>query len=64
MHAVIYMCLGGFPVVARVSEWMEVYGAQVRVLSLDGLERAKRASGRLKDLADLAEILEIRRQTH
>jgi hypothetical protein len=42
---------------------MEIYGMQVRVLSLDGLERAKRAAGRLKDLADLAEILEIRRRT-
>jgi hypothetical protein len=55
--------LGGFPVVSRVSDWMEIYGMQVRVLSLDGLERAKRATGRLKDLADLAEILEIRRRT-
>jgi hypothetical protein len=55
--------LGGFPVVSRVSDWMEIYGMQVRVLSLDGLERAKRAAGRLKDLADLAEILEIRRRT-
>jgi hypothetical protein len=55
--------LGGFPVVQRLSDWMEIYGLQVRVLSLDGLERAKRATGRLKDLADLAEILEIRRRT-
>jgi hypothetical protein len=55
--------LGRFPVVERVSESMEVYGLQVRVLSLDGLERAKRAAGRLKDLVDLAEILEIRRRT-
>ena len=37
-----------------------VYDRDVRVLSLDGLERAKRAAGRLKDLADLAEIQEIR----
>lgn len=55
--------LGAFPVVARLAEWMRVYEQDVRVLSLDGLERAKRATGRLKDLADLAEILEIRRQT-
>jgi hypothetical protein len=55
--------LGDFPVVSRVSEWMEIYDRQVRVLSLEGLERAKRATGRLKDLADLAEILEIRRRT-
>jgi hypothetical protein len=53
--------LGAFPVVARLSEWMRVYEQDVRVLSLDGLERAKRASGRLTDLADLAEIQEIRK---
>ena len=51
-----------FRVVARLSEWMDVCGLRVRVLSLDGLERAKRAAGRLKDVVDLAEILEIRRQ--
>lgn len=55
--------LGAFPVVARLSERMRLYEQDVRVLSLHGLERAKRATGRLKDLADLAEILEIRRQT-
>lgn len=55
--------LGAFPVVARLSERMRLYEQDVRVLSLDGLERAKRATGRLKDLADLAEILEIRRRT-
>jgi len=55
--------LGGFSVVARLAETMRVYDCDIRVLSLDGLERAKRAMGRLKDLADLADILEIRRQT-
>jgi hypothetical protein len=40
---------------------MSVYDRDVYVLSLDGLERAKRAAGRLKDLADLAEILDLRR---
>ena len=34
----------------------------VRVMGLDDVERAKRAAGRLKDLADLAELLEIRRR--
>jgi hypothetical protein len=42
---------------------MTVYEREVPVLSLDGLERAKRATGRLKDLVDLAEIKEIRRRT-
>jgi hypothetical protein len=55
--------LGTFAVVRRLSVVMRVYDRDVRVLGLDGLERAKRATGRLKDLADLEEILEIRRQT-
>ena len=54
--------LGGFAVVNRLVEPMTVYGREIRVLTLDGLERAKRAVGRLKDLADLAEILELRRR--
>ena len=55
--------LGGYDIVARLSEVMRVYGHEVRVLSLDGLERAKRAAGRLKDLADLEEILRLRQLT-
>jgi hypothetical protein len=35
---------------------MTVYEHDLRVLSLDGLERAKWAAGRLNDLVDLAEI--------
>ena len=54
--------LGAFPVVRRLSESMAIYGRDVHVLSLEGLERAKRAAGRLKDLADLAEIIEIRKR--
>ena len=53
--------IGGYPAVERLSEMMNVYGRDVRVLDLDGLERAKRAAGRLKDLSDLAEIQEIRK---
>jgi len=55
--------LGGFQVVRRLSEPIDLYDHRVHVLSLEGLERAKRAAGRLKDLLDLAEILEIRRRT-
>ena len=55
--------VGPFAVVRRLSVVMNVYDRDVRVLSLDGLERAKRATGRLKDLVDLEEILEIRRRT-
>jgi hypothetical protein len=57
--------IGAYQAVERLSVVMTLYGRDVRVLSLDGLERAKRAVGRLKDLADLAEIREIRRlSTH
>jgi hypothetical protein len=52
--------IGAYAAVARLSEHMSVYGRDVRVLTLDGLERAKRAAGRIKDLSDLAEIREIR----
>jgi hypothetical protein len=55
--------LGSFKVVRRLSVSMKVYDRHVQVLSLEGLERAKRAAGRLKDLADLEEILELRRRT-
>ncbi|HUP39862.1 MAG TPA: hypothetical protein VM115_07055 [Vicinamibacterales bacterium] len=53
--------IGSYAAVLRLSIWMKVYDRDVRVLDLDGLERAKRAAGRLKDLADLAEIRDIRR---
>ncbi len=55
--------LGAYAVVERLSEWMTVYERNVRVLNLDGLERGKKATGRLKDLLDLAEIAEIRKQS-
>lgn len=53
--------VGGFPDARRLSSVMSVYTRNVDVLDLDGLERAKRAAGRIKDVADLAEILELRR---
>ena len=53
--------IGEYPAVKRLSVVMSLYGRDVRVLSLEGLERAKRAAGRLKDLADIAEIREIKR---
>jgi hypothetical protein len=54
--------VGDYVQVAADATPMELYGYKVRVMSLNALERAKRAAGRLKDLADLAEILEIRRR--
>jgi hypothetical protein len=53
--------LGGYTTVRRLSAATPLYNRSIQVLSLDGLERAKRAAGRLKDLADLEEILELRR---
>ena len=55
--------VGAYTSVQRLSVTLTVYGRGERVLGLDGLERAKRAAGRLKDLVDLAEIAEIRRRT-
>ncbi|WP_394831930.1 hypothetical protein LVJ94_35975 [Pendulispora rubella] len=40
---------------------VELLGFEVLILSLDALERSKRAAGRAKDLLDLAEIAEIRK---
>jgi hypothetical protein len=53
--------IGGYRAVERLSVIIPVYEYELRVLGLDGLERAKRAAGRLKDLLDLAEIRAIRR---
>jgi hypothetical protein len=55
--------IGGYIEVVRLSVVMPVHDRELRLLSLDGLERAKRAAGRLTDLADLAETQEIRRLT-
>ena len=54
--------VGAFADVARDAVTMELQGRRVRVMSLDTLERAKRAAGRRRDLLDLAEIREIRRR--
>jgi hypothetical protein len=55
--------IGGYAQVARASSDLRVGDARVAVMDLDGLERAKRAAGRVKDLLDLAEIAEIRRRS-
>lgn len=54
--------VGGYRDVVAGAEVVELYGRHVRVMGLATLERAKRAAGRLKDLVDLAEILEVRRR--
>jgi len=40
---------------------IELFDMEVNILSLDALEKSKRAAGRAKDLLDLAEIAEIRK---
>ncbi|MBI5052391.1 MAG: nucleotidyltransferase [Chloroflexi bacterium] len=48
--------LGEFERVVQYSEVAELFGFNVRVLSLDGLIRAKRKAGRKKDLLVLPEL--------
>lgn len=55
--------IGTYDAVARLATEQEIAGLRLTVLSLEGLERAKRAAGRVKDLLDLEEISEIRRQS-
>jgi hypothetical protein len=52
--------LGAFSEVLAASEEVELYGHPVHILTLDGLERSKRAAGRAKDLLDLETIASIR----
>jgi hypothetical protein len=54
--------IGAFEAVRQLSNALPIYGDETLVLDLDGLEQAKRAAGRVKDLLDLAEIEEIRKR--
>lgn len=57
--------LGDYSRSLSASEEMEVEGFRCRVLTLEGLIRAKKASGRPKDLAlvtELEALLELRRE--
>jgi predicted nucleotidyltransferase len=54
--------LGGFSEANAGAVRIDLEGAEVLVIGLDGLESSKRAAGRKKDLLDLEEIAEIRRQ--
>ncbi len=55
--------VGQYAAVRAGSSPLEVAGRSFAVMDLDTLERSKRAAGRAKDLLDLAEIAEIRRQS-
>ena len=52
--------LGSFELVDAASSELEIGGTKMLVLSLEGLERAKRAAGRPKDLVDLGYIRALR----
>jgi hypothetical protein len=52
--------LGTFDQVDAASSELEIAGAVILVLTLDGLERSKRAAGRPKDLVDLGYIRALR----
>ena len=54
--------VGGYAELLADSVETEVYGRRVRVMSLPMLERAKRAAGRAKDLADLEAIRELKKR--
>ena len=58
--------LGTYDQVLAASEIMELYGMPVRVLTLEGLIAAKRATGRPRDqehLLELEALLELRKRT-
>lgn len=53
--------LGPFPQVEAASTLLAIGGHNILVLTLDGLEAAKRAAGRPKDLIDLGYIRALKR---
>jgi hypothetical protein len=55
--------LGSYEHVDAASDELEIAGVRLLVLTLDGLERAKRAAGRPKDLLDLGYIRALRDET-
>lgn len=52
--------VGNYKDVIENSEFKELFGLQVRVLTLDGLIKAKTAAGRTKDLLVLPELEALR----
>lgn len=52
--------IGDFQAVLAHSEILSLYGFEVKILSLDGLIKAKRAAGRTKDLLVLPELEALR----
>lgn len=55
--------LGGYGEIALRSETIELYGANIRILSLADLIRSKAAAGRAKDLVDLEALRKLHAAT-
>jgi hypothetical protein len=55
--------LGPFEAVQAQSGVLTLFGRDVYVLDLDGLERSKRAAGRAKDLLDLELVAALKRES-
>ena len=53
--------LGGYDNVSAQSDELIVFGSKVRVLSVDGLITAKKATGRRKDYLHLLELQELKK---
>jgi hypothetical protein len=53
--------LGTFDQVDAASSELEISGLKMLVLTVDGLERAKRAAGRAKDMVDLGYLAALKR---
>lgn len=54
--------VGTYESCSRDSVAVTLYGCVVQIISLDILERSKRAAGRAKDLLDLAEIAALKKR--
>lgn len=52
--------VGNFDDVLKSSEYKSLFGFRVRVLTIDGLIKAKTAAGRTKDLLILPELKALR----
>jgi hypothetical protein len=55
--------LGPFQEILPSATVLNLFGRDVKVLDLDGLERSKRAAGRAKDLLDLELIAALKRES-
>jgi len=55
--------IGPYDAVVALAVEKEMYGCRIHILGLEGLERAKSAAGRLKDLGDLEIIRALKKRS-